>query len=1042
MSPARPWVRAIVVSDGRSERLSEVLTAIGDQTVRPDAVHVVLPDGAELPDAPEQLAILRHEGGRSYAEGVDRVLAEHPAEDGELLWLLHDDTAPLPTVLAQLVATAKKRTAAGVIAPAHVRWDDVTRLVSLGVTTTRVGARRIDLVDEDDINQGQYDEREDVLAASLAGALVRRQVWEELDGLEPAYRGYGDSLHFCRRAWRAGHDVVIVPVARVRHAQDGLRGVRAGSSRGADSTYGQRRTGEWVHAVAWAPAPVLAIPLLVLWSFLSAATRAVLRIAQNESRMVGADLAVPWRLLARLPRVPAIRARIRRGSTRPRSAVAPFLVGTRTVLSTIRSRELRAYDRWRAQSAPSDVVRAELADAAVRRRAGAAVVTVLAVAASIALHGTWLTALASGRMLTGEALGVTDTPLAELWERTWSGWSAVGFGSASLDGAFSALLLPAAALPGGTRVWIGLLLGLGVALAAVSAWFALGAATRSVWARGLGALAYGLWPLHLQAISDGRVGPVIAHLMLPWFAMGLARAAGWHRGEAVGGGEEFPARRLPSPSAAMGAAFSLAIIVAAAPVLLLPLVAAVAVAGAFAGGARWRVWTAAIPALVVSGPGLVAAWQAGPVSREAWAILARENGPALASGVVEPWRLVLGLTDHSRGAPGLPGLPGTVVVGAIGLGLVAAVVVAVASGRAPWAVAGGLLVAALGVGTAAAAQAAVVVPSSGYAEASANGFAGPGTSLVAAGLIGAAAAASSGLWLAGEGRTRSAIRLLAPIAVTLMAGVIVATVVVEAWPGRAERGDVHPASTEALPLVANLEQRLETRQRVLVLTDTEDGVDYTVLEGDGTTVLAGRAQTDAAGVPLVRAGTSPVTTDALAETVAALAGAGADADQQLADWGIGVVVAAPGSDMIASSLSQLPVLRLIGASDVGTSYRVSRPGSDVPVSRAWVEDGDAVTALDSDSWSGTGPVDGGGTLVIAADADPGWVATADGATLAAVDDAHGRAAFEVPEGAERVAYRYEDRSYRVWWWASAILVAWAMIGMVPLHDRRYLAVRR
>ncbi|WP_062298624.1 glycosyltransferase family 2 protein [Demequina maris] len=1040
MSPARLLVRAIVVSDGRSARLRDVLDAIAEQTLRPDILHVALPEGAERPEAPDGLAVDWRDGSRTYSEGIDAVLAAHPAHPAELLWLLHDDTAPLPSALAQLVATAKKRTAAAVVAPAHVRWDDVSRLVSLGVTTTRVGARRIDLVDEDDINQGQYDEREDVLAASLAGALVRRDVWEELGGLEPAYRGYGDSLHFCRRAWRAGHDVVIVPVAKVRHAQDGLTGVRSGSSRGRNSSYGLRRTGEWVHALAWAPA--LAVPFLIVWSFLSAATRAVLRIAQNESRMVGADLGVPWRLLARLPRVPGMRGRIRRGSTRPASAVAPFLVGTRAVLSTVRSRELRAYDRWRAQSAPSDVVRGELADAALRRRGAAALVAVLAVAASIALHGTWFTALVSGRMLTGSALGVTDVPLDEMWERTWSGWSATGFGLPALDGAFSALLLPAAAAPGGLRVWVGLLLALGVALAAVSAWFALGAATRSVWARGLGALAYGLWPLHLQAISDGRVGPVIAHVMLPWFAMGLVRAAGWHRGEAVGGGEEFPARRLPSPSAAMGAAFSLAVIVAAAPVLLPPLVAVVLVAGAFAGRARWRVWTAAIPALVVSGPGLVAAWAAGPLTRDAWAILARENGPALASGVVEPWRLVLGLTDHSRGAPGLPELPGTLVVGAIGLGVVAAVILAVASGRAPWAVAAGLLVAALGVGTAAAAQATVVVHADGAGEAAANGFAGPGSTLVAAGLIGAAAAASSRLWLAGEGRRRSAIRLAASVAVTLMAGVLVASVVVEAWPGRAERGDVHPASTEALPLVATLEQRLATHQRVLVLTDTDKGVDFTVLDGDGTTVVTGRAQTAADGAPLARPGSTPATPASLAPTVATLAGAASGADEQLAAWGIGVIVATPGSDMIASSLSQLPELRLIGASDVGTSYRVARPGSDAIVSRAWVE-GDAgeVTVLDSDSWSGSVDGAGGGTLVIAAAADEGWTASADGVALSPVDDALGRAAFGVPAGADEVGYRYEDEAYRWWWWGAVVLVAWAMIGMVPLHDRRYRAVR-
>ncbi|WP_082104408.1 glycosyltransferase family 2 protein [Demequina soli] len=1048
MSAARLLVRAIVVSDGRSPRLPEVLGAIADQTLRPDILDVVIPADAERPAVPEGLAVEFVEGGRTYAQGIARVLGAAPAHPYEYLWLLHDDTAPLPTALAQLVATAKKRTAAAVVAPAHVRWDDVTRLVNLGVTTTRVGARRIDLVDEDDINQGQYDERDDVLAASLAAALVRRDVWDELGGLEPAYRGFGDSLHFCRLAWRAGHDVVIVPVAKVRHAQDSLTGARSlssrdrGASRRRDSSYGQRRTGEWVHALAWAPA--LAVPFLVLWSFVSAAFRAVLRIAQNESRMVGADLAVPWRVLARLPRVPAMRARVRRSATRPPSAVAPFLVGTRTVLTTIRGRELRAYDRWRAQSAPSDMVRGELADAAVRRRLGLGVVTTLALAASIALHGTWLTALASGRMLAGSALGVTDVPLDALWERTWSGWSADGFGSPALDGSFAALLVPAAALPGGTRVWIGLLLALGVALASVSAWFALGTATRSVWARGLGALAYGLWPLHLQAISDGRVGPVIAHVMLPWFAMGLMRAAGWHRGEAVGGGEEFPATRTPSPSAAMGAAFSFAVIVAASPVLLLPLLAVIVVAGAFAGRVRWRVWSAALPALVVSGPALVAAWHAGPLTRDAWAILARENGPALASGVVEPWRIVLGLTDSSAAAAVLPGLPGTVVVGAIGLVVVAAAVLAVASGRAPWAVAAGLIVAGIGVVTAAGAQAVVVVSPDGAGAAAANGFAGPGSSLVAAGLIGAAAAASSQVWNAGEGRGRAAVRLASSVAVTLAAGVLVASVVVEAWPGRAERGDVHPSTPVVLPLVAELEQRLATRERVLVLHDTPGGVDFTLLEDDGTTTLTGRAQVAADGSPLARPGESPATPATLSEAVATLAGAGEGADRTLADWGIGVLVAAPGSSTIAGSLAQIPELSLIGASDVGTSYRVSRPGSDQPIARAWIatEDG-AVTTLDSDSWTGATASGGAaGTLVIAAPADPGWSATADGSPLAAVDDAQGRAAFAVPAGAQHVAYRYEDADYRVWWWAALVAVAWAMVGMIPLHDRRYLAVRR
>ena len=1042
MSLARLLVRAIVVSDTRSERLTDVLAAVAAQTQRPDLLHVVLPADAERPRTPEGLEIDWVVGGRTYAEGVDAVLTAHPSHPHEYVWLLHDDSAPLPDALASLAATAKKRTAAAVVAPAQVRWDDVSRLVGLGVTTTVVGARRIDLVDEDDINQGQYDERDDVLAASLAAALVRRDAWERLGGLEPAYRGFGDSLHFCRLAWRSGYDVVIVPAAKVRHAQESLTGERGGALRGRARAYGAGRTGEWIHALSWSPA--IAAPFLVVWSFLSAALRAVLRIAQNESRMVGADLAVPWRVLARLPRLPGMRARIRRTATRPRAVVRPFLVGARAVASHVRSREMRAYDRWRAQSAPSDMVRAELAEAAIRRRTGLAALALAAIAVSVALHGTWLTALGSGRMLVGEALGATNVSLAALWERTWSGWDPSGFGTPALDGAFSAMLLPAAVLPGGVRVWVGLVLGLGVAIAVVSAWWALGAATRSVWARALGALAYGLWPLHLQAISDGRLGAVIAHLMLPWFALGLARAAGWHRGEAVGGGEEFPARRHASPSAAMGAAFSAAVIVTAAPALLVPLVVILGAAGAVAGRARWRVWSAAVPALVVSAPALVAAWHAGIASRDAWAILARENGPALAAESIEPWRLVLGMTGEIALAPGLPDAAATLAAGAVGIGIVVAAALAALSGRAPWAVAGGLLTAALGVLAAAASQATVVVAADGAGQAAANGFAGPGTSLAAAGLIAAAAAASSRLWSVGTGPRRTAIRLASSLAVTAFAATLVCVVVVEAWPNRPERGDVHPSDATVLPLVAELEQELATRQRVLVLTDTAAGVDYAVLERAGTVTLTGRAQRNAEGAALAGSGTPAVTPESLAPVVATMAGAGTGAEERLVTWGIGVVVAAPESPMIAGALAQIPGLHLIGASEYGTTFRVE-PEEDTVVARAWIESPEAPTVtLESDSRSGSTRDAGGagGTLVIAAAADPGWRATGDGRALAAVEDAEGRVAFDVPAGVDTVAYAYVDEGYRFWWWAAVVAVAWAMIGMVPLHDRRYVAVRR
>lgn len=233
MSPARLTVRAVVVTDGRAPQLFTALDAVLAQDPSPDAVHVVAV--ADI-DAPEQgwdpRIDVRRIDADSWGEAVAALVGDVPSTPHELLWLLHDDMAPLPGALATLTATARKRQRAGVIGAAQVRWEDPSRLVNLGTTTSRVGARRLALVEEEDVNQGQYDDRDDVLAVSLGGALVRRELWEELDGTDPGCGGWSESLDFCRRAWRSGHDVVAVPAAKVRHSQESLYGRRGGSGGG------------------------------------------------------------------------------------------------------------------------------------------------------------------------------------------------------------------------------------------------------------------------------------------------------------------------------------------------------------------------------------------------------------------------------------------------------------------------------------------------------------------------------------------------------------------------------------------------------------------------------------------------------------------------------------------------------------------------------------------------------------------------------------------------------------------------------------------
>ncbi|WP_430868527.1 glycosyltransferase family 2 protein [Demequina aurantiaca] len=1044
MSSARLTVRAIVVTDGRAGQLPAVLASVAQQEVRPDIVHVVLVGGAIAPAIPADLPVeVSESDAANYSDAVNGVLDAFPSHSREYLWLLHDDSAPLPDALSALSATARKRRQAAVVGAAQVRWDNTSRLVSLGATVSRLGGRRVTMVDTDDINQGQYDSRDDVLAVSLAGALVRRDVWTEFDGFDPGFRGFGESVQFCRRAWMAGYDVVIVPTAKVRHSQESLYDRRAGSTKGRNASYSARRTAEWFHACVWAR--WWAIPALAVWMFLSSLARSALRIAQNQTRMVGAELSVPWRVLGRVPQLRETRRRSQSTSTVAPAVIRPLLASPGAFFALLRAREIGAPEKMSAVAAARHVVRADLELARRRRRRGLLTLVPLSLAATVVLFGTWIPSIAAGSQLSSRALGVTEFGWHELWNRTWSGWSQQGFGAPTLDGSFAALLTPIAALPGGSRLWVGLGLSLAVALAAVSAWFAAGAATRSATVRVLIALTYAVWPMFLQAIGDGRVGAVITHLALPWFLFAIARAVGWQRGEIVGDGEEFRRVRRGSPSAALGAAVMMAVIAVTSPVLLVPLTLLIALVGSFAGRSRWRVWTIPLPAFVASGPAIVAAWNAGPFSGAAWHVLAREPGPSLLSPLTQPWELLLGFTGFYTDVPGLDDSGDRALAMALGAIVVMAAVLALVSRRAILTVRLGFVVATLGLLVAVAAQRSVVTLADGAGQADANGWAGAGSSLALAGFLVAAAAASHGAWGAGDGRTRAVRRSFSLAALAVVGLVIFSQVAVTAWPGRAPETEVSAARADVLPLVAGLQENSATAPRVLTLSTDEDGVvAFSVLSDDGTVWLTGRPARSASGDVLAADGEPLPTPESLSDAVATLVGGGEGADVQLAAWGIGIITVAPDSPRLEGALAQITQLSLMGVSTRGTSYQVDRPDSDAPVSRAWVEatDGD-VAVLSTYGTQSFGDADtaDGGRVVLAVPADPRWHASLDGVALTQTDDPYGRLAFSLEAGSGTVSIDYDDPTYQRWWWAAAIVVAWALLGAIPLHDRRLRGVR-
>ncbi|WP_257210688.1 glycosyltransferase family 2 protein [Actinomyces ruminis] len=229
-------------------------------------------------------------------------------DEGSWLWLLHDDSAPDPDCLAALLAVVHTARSIALAGPKQVDWERPHELLEVGLRTT-ASARRANDVVEGEVDQGQHDDRTDMLAVGTAGALIDRAVWDQLDGASPAFPIFDDGLELSRAVRLAGHRVVVVPDAFLRHRRASYLGLRP-----AQQPHGPHRVGSHddqstdtppattvpepdpdrsfrarriAQLTAWATFSARPVPALLTWIVLLGLARAA------------------WRLLTKRPRWPA-----------------------------------------------------------------------------------------------------------------------------------------------------------------------------------------------------------------------------------------------------------------------------------------------------------------------------------------------------------------------------------------------------------------------------------------------------------------------------------------------------------------------------------------------------------------------------------------------------------------------------------------------------------------------------------------------------------------------------------------------------------------
>lgn len=602
----RSTVTAVLIATRGGEWLNETMSGIAAQTRRPDAIIAVNNGGSDR--VAEQLIagvgtehsrVIGTQSRQPFGAAVATALAANaPGEHAETewIWLLAEDSCPEPEALERILASVQKAPSVAVAGPKLVDWDHPERIIELGQSLTQTGSRW--LLRRQELDQQQYDHLQDVLGVGPVGMLVRRDVWEQLGGFDPAYSSYDDGLDFCVRTRLAGYRVEVSPESRVRFARSGVAGPRIDRSRKVLRTaHRQARTAHLHRRIAYAPTiaaffmwlglPLLAV-LRVLWAL----------IREQPGNMVG-EFASAFTVFFTPGSILRSRKRLKRASTAGWGVIRPLRIDNKSV------RTARMIDREAILSAQGRQAR-EVHFVST----GGLAVTIAAAVAGIAL--TWW-AIPHTSLIGGGLAPLND--LGELWRNT-----------RVIDGVPADPFAWVLAVLGTLTFWnpshaIVLCMVIAVPLSALGAWIWAAQLTNSAAARAVAALGFALSPVLLGSIASGRLTTLILAVVMPWLLLAATRCReSWSW----------------SGTASLLAAVALACAPVLIPVALVFLVVGVlsSVRGVL------RVLSIAIAPLVLFGPNLVTALLSGrPLD------LLADPGVVLPFEPATTWHLLLGFPE-------------------------------------------------------------------------------------------------------------------------------------------------------------------------------------------------------------------------------------------------------------------------------------------------------------------------------------------------------------------------------------------------------------
>jgi GT2 family glycosyltransferase len=523
-------VTAILVVHDGATWLPEVVTSLATQTRSADRVIAVdtgsvdasakLLKGARIPT----ITLDREIG---FGEAISYAVGQLPPTTdplNEWIWILHDDCAFAKDALENLLTAVAERPNVAMAGPKLLGWHDRTHLLEVGISLATNGARWTGL-EQAEYDQGQRDGVHEVLAVSTAGALIRRDVYEELGGFDKNLELFRDDVDFGWRTRVAGHSVIVATDAVGYHAQAAASERRTVDVKGAllhRPLLLDRRNAAYV---LLANASMWALPMLSVQLLAGAIFRSIGYLFAKLPGYASDELLAILTLIIRPTELLAARRARKKNRFISSAAVKPFIPSR---FQQIRSSVARAIDALRERVIPDreeTVVNSALEInededllTPSSQRSWLLLFTrpIIAMASALAVI-TLLWSRNRFGEISGGALAMAPDNAQELFKLYIASWHDIGMGSGLSTPVWVPIVGAASLITfGNVAAFISLFFLLAPFALLFSAHRYLKTFTANSWLAAGAALLYALSPVAISAVNSGRLGLLLFLIVLPF----------------------------------------------------------------------------------------------------------------------------------------------------------------------------------------------------------------------------------------------------------------------------------------------------------------------------------------------------------------------------------------------------------------------------------------------------------------------------------------------------------------------------------------------